>query len=562
MTRAGRALPVLTAAALIALTSVPYLYGYRLAPPDKWFSGVVYNVHDTAQYLSWMRESGERFLIDNRLTSEPNPAVFVNLHWWIPGRVAAWLDWSLPTMYQALRVSAIAVCVWVFWWASGLFAPGRLRRLTTFFLALFTSGWGWLWVVEKQFSGSLRYPHDVYTTPGNTFWVMLASPHLTFALALTLLALGLTWKAETTGRWTAAAAAGSVALFLGAGHIYDLVTVWAVAGAFGLALTLREGLRWDRAARLGLIVVLSAPAPLYFAWVSSSANPTWQQALAQYDFLGAFTPSPPHLVILLGLTFVLAAFQTLHLPGPGSFGDRLARLDDRTLFLRVWFLTNTLIIYLPLKFQVMLLTGLQFVASLLAVDLLYDTVLPSLARRLPADGLASAARVTRLAPVLLVLAVVPTNAYLFAWRLVDLGREEAPFFLEGGQRASLAWLDAHAESDAVVLSAFTTGHFVPGLTGLRPVLSNAVMTLDFTSKRDAVEAFFGAASEAERRMLLARYAVDYVIHGPAERALGAFDPDTSPDLRRIFSSGDTRVYRVDASGARDTRTAHSRSPSR
>ena len=51
---------------LLAITSVPYLYGYLTAPADQWFSGVIYNVHDTAQYFSWMRESGHALFIENK----------------------------------------------------------------------------------------------------------------------------------------------------------------------------------------------------------------------------------------------------------------------------------------------------------------------------------------------------------------------------------------------------------------------------------------------------------------------------------------------------------------
>ena len=56
---------------LLAVTSVPSAFGYLTAPTDKWFSGIVDNVHDTAQYLSWMRESAHQLFVENKLTSEP-----------------------------------------------------------------------------------------------------------------------------------------------------------------------------------------------------------------------------------------------------------------------------------------------------------------------------------------------------------------------------------------------------------------------------------------------------------------------------------------------------------
>ena len=518
--------PLAIALALLLVTSAPTVYGYLAAPAEKWFSGVVFNVHDTAQYLSWMREFGARLLIENKLTSEPNPAIYFNLHWFIPGRLAAWLGASVLDAYQAFRVVSVPVAALVAWWFCGLFTPDPGRRRFAFWLATLTSGLGWIWVVYKQVTGELSFPHDVYTTPGNTFWLMLASPHLTFALAMVLGVLGLAWLSVQRGRFRLALAAAGLALCLGLGHIYDLVLVWSVLGAFGGLLTLRDGWRWRTFFSLVVVVAVSAPAALYFAWVSSSANPTWQEALAQYDNLGAFTPAPLHLLIFLGLTLFLAAAGLVaqwRLParpaGQGAWRGWLRAHPDRDLWLGGWVIVNLVIIYLPLKFAVMLLLALQFPLALLAADFVFDRLRPWLRAR--AGGLTLA----RVAPALLLAAVLPTNLYLFAWRLLDLRRADYPYYLYRSDAAAMACLAAHAFPDEVVLSGFETGHFLPGLTGLRAFLSNAVMTLDFNARREQVAAFFAAGTpDADRQALLAENGVDYVYVSPLERALGDFDP--------------------------------------
>ena len=66
---------------IAVISSVPLAVGYASAPADRWFSGLVYNVHDAAQYLSWMREAGRSLFTENMLTSEPNPPIYLNLHW-------------------------------------------------------------------------------------------------------------------------------------------------------------------------------------------------------------------------------------------------------------------------------------------------------------------------------------------------------------------------------------------------------------------------------------------------------------------------------------------------
>ncbi|NJN95487.1 MAG: hypothetical protein HC875_15940 [Anaerolineales bacterium] len=528
---------------LLVVTSLPYLYGYFSAPADRWFSGIIFNVHDTAQYLSWMRESGDRFFIDNRLTSEANTAVFVNLHWWIPGRVAAWLGLSLDQVYQLFRILSVPVYVGSVYWLCGLFFNDPRRQRFAFWLATLASGLGWIWVIDKYLNRlpDLRWPHDVYTTPGNSLWVMLASPHLTLALALTGLVLGLAWYAHHRRQFILSLAAAGVALFLGLGHIYDLVTVWAVLGMYGALLTLRDGFRWRNLLSLGVVVVVSAPAALYFGWVSSSANPLWKQALSQYDNLGAFLPSPLHLLILVGIPFFLAL---------GGFGQGLKvnfwrTASNRDLFLKAWFVANLIAMHIPSRFQVMLLTGFQFVLAILATDFIFERVIPWVGT-LNIKTL-NVERVRQWLPALILLAVLPANLYLLVWRFVDLGRYEYPYYLRRDDVAAMRWLEANASRDEVVLSAFTTGHYLPGMTGMRPFLSNAVMTIDFNHKESLVKRFFAVETiDAERCDFLTDYKINYLLYGDAEQAEGPYDPAGSNLFQRVFAGEQTEVYKVNA----------------
>jgi hypothetical protein len=535
LTTTARGDAIAAAATLAVVTSLPYLYGYLSGPDDKWFSGVIYNVHDTAQYWSWMRESATHLFIENKLTSESNPPIFLNLHWWIPGRVAALSGLSLRLVYQVFRLLAVAVYAGVAaWLCSVVFADPRRRRFA-FCLTTVTSGLGWIWVVEKYVSrrADALWPHDIYMLPGNSFWVLLASPHLALALALTLLVLGLAWQSHHQQRLVLSVLAGAVALFLGFGHVYDLVTVWAIVGTFALLLTLRDGLRWRTVTQFLAVVLVSAPAPLYFGWLSSSAHPLWHRALAQFDNLGVFTPSVPHLFVLCGIPLVLAL--TEFVITARTMLSASARLPDRQLFLNSWLIANLVVVYLPLHFQVMLFTGLQFVLAALATDFVFERLMPWWAGR-PAH---------RWLPAIVLLSVLPNNIYLFAWRFVDLHRYTYPFYLHRDDISAMRWLESHVHGDDVVLSAFVTGQYIPGLTGAHAFLGSAVMTLDFNAKRVLVERFFDAQTAPEgRRALLREFGVDYVFYGTLERELGAFDPSAAEYLRPAFQSPTATVYRA------------------
>lgn len=538
----GRLL-ILATFCLIFLTSIPVVYGYLTTPSDKWFSGVVYNVHDTAQYFSWMRESGHKLLIENRLTSESNRAIYLNLHWWIPGRFAALLGLSLPLVYQLFRLFAIPlVTTTTFVFCARLFSD-RSRRRFAFLLATLTSGLGWIWVVRKHLLhlSDIEFPRDVYTLAGNSLWVMTAAPHLAFALAVTLVTLLLALEGYRRRRWAWSVGAGLVALFLGMGHIYDLVTVWAVLGVFGLLVTLRDGWSWRAFWRLGVVVLISAPTSLYWWWVSSDANPMWKQALAQYDNLGVFTPDPFHLLILLGFTFIIALATF-----PGVVP--LHRQSDRQLFIKAWFSITLLLIYLPVRFRIMLLTGYQLPMAALVTWGLFDHILPWLQERVGGGywrQLLNRERLARWLPILFLLVVLPTNLYLVAWRVMDLGRHDYPYYLYQDDVEAMRWLEENTDPEDVVLSSYTIGHYIPGLSGNRPFLSNAVMTMASHRKEQMVMAFFDSTTpESMREELLLQHGIRYLFYGPAEQALGGYDPASSSLFMGVFSSEKVQVYRV------------------
>ena len=522
--------PLIVLLVLLILSFLPTLYGYLTCPPDRWFSGVVYNMHDTAQYLTWAREAGRSLFTDNKLTAEPTPAVFVNLHWWLPGRLAALVGMGFAPMYQLYRLVAVVLLVWVnYRFAAHLFADPARRRFA-FLLSLVGSGLGWIWVALKYATGGRApfFPLDIYTTPGNAFWVMVASPHLTLAAALVAGMLLLALRAVERDRLGWAVGAGGLALFLGLGHVYDLVTVWAVLALFGLLRVLRDGRFWRTLLLLGVVVLLSAPAPLYWAWVSS--HPAWSEALAQYENLGVFTPDPLHLLVLLGLPFLLAAATYR---GWVPLRDQ----DDRWLLVKAWFVSVPLLVYLPLHFQIMLLTGYTVPVAALATRGLFDHVLPWLAARRE--------RLARWMPAAFLLLAALTNVYLFGWRFVELSRHDYPFYLHRDEVAAMEWLERETPPDEVVLSSFVVGHFLPGLTGDRAFLGNAVMTLDFNRKREMVTAFFGnGMTDVERAALLRRYGVRYVFYGPAERALGEYDPASASFLEPAFHTGEVVIYAV------------------
>lgn len=574
--------PLGVALLLLAITTIPYVWAVQSAPANKQFMGILVNVPDHMQYFSWMRELSTANLAANKLTPEPNGAVFFNLLWWAMGRLGALLGLGFALMYQLLRwVAGVATLLlfyrMVAWFLPG---PGRLERRTAFLVAVLGAGFGWVLIVLKYTlaNGTLIWPLDIFVAEPNTFYSLMAFPHFIAAL-LYMAVFDLVLRAHITGRQSFAVAAGLMALFMGWQHAYDLLIVYGVLGIFALGLWIRDGRFPVRMAVSLVIVGVLSVWPALYSVLLTSLDPLWNEVLAQFDNADVFTPPLYRLPVLLGPAFLLALFEALRRRpwrlrrwGAGEWGS--GPLGDARLFLHGWFWISFVLIYLPVDYQIHMLNGWQLPIGVLATMAVFDAILPWVRRRWGSErGAAPAAaavpvagsgRTAALAPaadagqgsrdrlalwaaVLLVLVVVPTNLYLFAWRFVELGRAEAPYYLERDEVAALDWLEANVAPDDVVVASLNLGQYVPAYTGANAYLAHWAQTVDFYRKRSEVDLFYaGTADPALEAAELDRFSVDYVVFGPSEAALG---PRTTPPLgfAPVWQQGSVTIAAREAS---------------
>ncbi|MFN8637423.1 MAG: hypothetical protein U0893_26525 [Chloroflexota bacterium] len=534
------------AAAILLVTSIPYVFAYATAPADRQFMGLTHTTHDYAQYISWARESQDKVFVENKLTPEPSEASFFNPVWWLIGRIERLFGLSFAAVNQGFRVLAGLTFVLTLGALAGRVFPGPERRFAVALTCL-TSGLGWLLVLAKQWTGELSIPLLVHTFPGNTFFGMMVVPHMILSCSMLI---GVFFLVVETARRTCgrrALLAGLLCMLLGFAHPYNIATAYSVIGAFAVLITLRDGIRWRWLMGIAAIYVISAPSVLYWMWVSAQSE-AWRQVLAQYKNLGVFTPNPAQLIVLLGLTAVLAAVTFR-----GFVPLKQRRVEE--LFVACWLAVNAVIIYLPLDFQINLLSGIQVPLAFLATRGLYEHVVPWLRETLPAKlsllpgalGRIDLRGLTRYAPILFLLLVLPTNLYLVSWRVLDLSRHKYPDYLYKDDVAALAWIEQQSAATPadVVLSSLEIGHWIPGLTGAHAFLAHGANTLDFYGKRAMVQRFYAAdGSDQDRQATLAKFRVRYVFYGPSERALGTFDPATASYLEAAFTTPHTTVYRV------------------
>lgn len=544
---------------VLAIATLPLAYAYLSTPADKTFMGILVNVPDHAQYFAWFREFMTQPLSANKLTPEPNGAIFFNLLWFVLARMAVLLGLDASTgyqvMYQLMRVAGTMIffvlvyrlCSWVF--------PDVPRRRAAFLIAVMAAGFGWVLVVLKYTAmrGELINPLDLYVAEGNTFYSALGQPHF-IAAAAYIFAFELILRGQARQQYRYAFLAGLFAQFMGWQHAYDLVIVYGVLAAYVVLLTMRDRrIPWFMVVS-SLIVGVVSVWPSLYSFLLTSLDPLWKVVLKQFANAGVFTPPLYRLPVLMGLPLIVACFTVII----DAINDRRRRDTIRQeiaadpqranndLFIKSWFLISFVLIYLPVDFQIHMLNGWQVPIAILATKGIFDVIAPWVQRQVGARRPAiDLPKVQKLLVAGFLLLVLPTNLYLFAWRFTELRRHDYPFYLHNDEIAAIKWLENNARPYEVVLSSETVGQYVPMLSGVHAYLAHWAQTVDYFTKRDAVKMFYDAStSDVEREQILRMHGVNYVLAGPAEHQLGAYDPAKASFLKPVYETPSVRVFMV------------------
>lgn len=492
---------------LLLISGLPHALARTSDTSERVYMGIVFGVADTSQYFSWLRAHQESLVVSNWMTPEPNQPAFFNLLWLILGQLALWTGLSMPAVFQILRVVAGLSYGLTLYWLYGMLSESRRERWLATILVLIGAGVGWIWVIDKYLTGSseLRYWLDVQVAEPNAFLSLIAFPHFLLAAAFMFLVFGFFLRGERTGQMRYYLLAALSALLLSTQHAYDLFTLYFVIGAYLLLRWWNERqIPWNAVFGLIIIGLISSPPAAYFAYLTTT-DPIWRQVLAQFSNANVYTPNILHLLIIFGpqMPLAIAALPALW-----------KRRNNADLFWLSWVVVGFALLYIPTDFQIHMLNPYQVPLAILAIRTCLRI----------AEQPGNYARLRRWLPIGLIAFASIINIYLLAWRIIDLSRQETPYFLHRDELSALEWLNQQNGHD-VVLSTEAIGHFVPALAGKRAVLAHWAQSIDYYTKTDEVAAFFSPETSAsERQRIIERYNVKYIVlpetdQGPIEQIL-------------------------------------------
>lgn len=529
------------ATVVVALTCVPYLFGWFLRPAD--FMGHIYNADDQNVHLAWMRQAAEgHWLFTDRFTSEPQQPQFVHLLFLLLGKIAGLFGGSYTALIWTYHLARVlfgwVLLVLVYVLAAYLYEDRHTRELAAWSVAL-SSGAGWFLNTVR---GPGAYSCDFVIGPGLvmpeaiTFTSLLIFPLFAASLVAIVVLYLLLLRALDTGQVRLAIGAGVAGLVLANIHSYDILPVYAVIAVYLAAIgVVRRRIPWREIKLAAVTVAVSAPGPLY-QYLVFRTNPVFQQK--------ALTPTLSPSVSAYVLTYGLVAAAAC----AGVVALRQVP-NRRGGFLVVWALVTIAMTYAPVSFQRKMIEGAHIPLAMLA-----------------AAGWVSLGR-RRFRPawwlLLFVLLTVPSNVAFTAQcmqRLMNNNREGVQwllpmYYLDSDQRAALDWLREHGSPGDVVLGAPPDTCYMPAYCGVRTYVSHWAETIDPKRKRREAETFMhGGTSHDWRERFLQSAGIRYVYWGPVEQAIarslaeasGAppFDPSRAPYLRPVVRSGEVGLYEV------------------
>ena len=536
---------IIATAIILALTCIPYLAGWRLsATSGLTFSGFVLGVEDGNSYLAKMGQGARgHWLFHIVYTSEPHDGVlFFSFHLLL-GKVAALLPAVLGDLplrmiwvYHLARLACAAVLLAVAYRFVAEFLPETALRRLAWLMISAGGGLGWLLLGLglDDFQGG-GPPLDFILPEGFSFLTIFTLPHIALARALLAAGILVWWKAIRETRpapieWKGGLSAGL--LWLGMGLIVPFYPVVAGArvGATLLGRWLLAGRFPGREFLLSVVAgSVAAPVVLYSGWIFMT-DPVMKGWAAQNLIL---SPAPFHYLAAYLVPGLFAAV------GAASIWRPALRPH---LPLVAWALVVPPLLYAPFNLQRRLIEGYQFplyTLAALGAGRVFLARVRSESRQSPHRR-----RARILAGALLVL-MFATSLVLLVGSTMAVAAGQPPIFHLPEQVDMAAWLTRNAPEGALVLSDYPTGNFLPGWAPVRAYYGHGPETIDFLTKQRNVRQFYAVGTDgAWRQRFLADHDVRYVVHGPAERALGGFDPEGVIYLELVFERDGWALYQV------------------
>ncbi len=594
------------AAAVMALTCVPYLIVWWFAPSDGVFPWILFNSDDHGVYFAWMRQARDgHFLFRNLFTTEPQRGVYFHLYFLLLGWLSRVPGLDIPLAYHLGRLFFGGLTLVLVYRLAAFATESVFARKCAFWTVALSGGFGWLIWTDKPHPS---FPVDVWQPEALTFPSLYTNGLFCVSLALMLGVVICLLLAERHGaKW--AIGAGLCGLALGNIHSYDVIHLTLVWVMYLGGRWVVDGRLPAKAFQMAVIAaVVAAPSVAYMAWLyltepvfkARADTATWSQLPTGYvlgyglllplalfasrcllsiapgnrrGWIPAAAPEIALVIIATGLYLVPGGMlrpliALLPLVGwaltlrevrrrePGSDGNRTTQKGSDYgypgLLLVAWVLGGLAAAYLPFAFQRKMIMGTHLPLGILA-----GLAIAMIAER--REKCSGGSR-TAAAVAAGLVAVLSLSSVRYLIRDVVVANRESttstgahPVYWDTSDVHAWEWLGRHSSAGSALLTFPLRGVLAPAYSGRALYAGHWGETPDFTGKvRTAHDFYSGAMTSDERRQFLRENRLTHVLVGPVEAMVmtqvrgGVVAPvlTSEPFLRPVFSKGKTTLFEV------------------
>lgn len=493
-------LPLGLAAAIAAVTAIPYLAGFLTEPHGRVFMGFYVLGDDQNTYLAKMRQGLEgHWTWVNRYTSEPSPGIYFFLWWLALGHLVGLLHTSLMAGYQLARVlGAFFLLLAGYAFIREFVEDPRARRFAIWLLAV-GMGFGFVLALAggPVIFGQPTTAEDYHMPELSAFYSILAAPHFTWAAAFQAIAIVLTLRAAKSGSIRLAVLAGAAWFGDAAIHAQMLPLLDA---ALVFALVFRPVSRRGYLAA-GLALALPAPYVVYNYWASVAVPEVLRWSSHWHN---NFAPDGVSMLFAVLPQVLLAA---LAIPAA------LRRRSRNDLFLFAWLTLVAFVAWAPnpaSNLSRRFFDGIYLPLVVFAARGMLEQVVPRL----------GSVRRERLVQFGYVCVTAITSAFLVLAFTVNSHSKE--YSLPRSSYDALAWLEH--EPAGLVLASSAMGLYVPAYTSDVTYVGQYSETYNYPDKAEEAKRLL--TGRQDLRQFVAANHVRYVLWTdefgtPAPTNLGA-----------------------------------------
>lgn len=524
---------------VVFITSLPLLFGVFNTPEDKVFTGTHFAApNDWFVYYSHIEQAKEgRLFFVNLFTVEPHHKI-IYIFWFILGLFAKIFNLSPLVAFNLFRVIFIFILLAFLYIFSAYLFSEKVKRKLSLIVLSFSSGLGLLLIyriIKYPFNftnGKFTWPFDLWVPESNTFLTMYYSPHFIVSLLCIVLIFFTTLLYVDSGKLRYSFYSGFIALFLFAFHPFHVITIFTVIFAYFTILFLRNFKFLFLLKHYLVLFLLSLPSIFYYLY------------LLKFDQLTA-TRAAQNITLSTSLPVTIIGYGFLFFFGIFAFKIFIERkeINNKELFVLVWFISQFLILYFPVNYQRRLSAGLHVPMSFLTV---YSLVYFYNYFKKSDTSLKVMVWSNRyVVAMVLAILMISSNLFQVATDFFMYKDQRLFTYVDKGYIEAAYWLRQQGLDNKVFNSSENIINLLPAYSLNQVYVGHGVETPGFRQKQLDVEYFFATnRSENIEQEFLRSKNINIIFYSNKEEALGDYAPATKSYLSKIYSNDKVSIYKV------------------